>query len=858
MKNFSVELKIAILILFAAVVVGAAGYVAYQSLGNILTTIKKEAQPNLTLVLLKDINNSLLRAESGIKYYSITSDRKYLQAYHQVLRNTNKKIDLLREYNKGILTREIQIDSIEYLVQQKFEIWEQMLYYQNNNRVGEALNKLAVKIDSAIDTITIKVPKNTELILSDTVPVSSDNTSTEEEKGGFFSRLFKRKDDASDKTDATDPSENNYEAIIEEVVYSTADSSFEVGVKPSVIRSEIKKIQEEETEVQQFLAAREINLNRRNDNLTQSLIILILRLERAELASISEKAKEADAMVRAANQLMIIFLGAFTLLLIGVFWVIQNYVRKSHKYQLALIGAKEEAQQLSKAREQFMANMSHEIRTPMHTIIGFSEQLLETVNEKNAREHLEVIKDSADHLLGIINEVLDFSKIEAGKIEIEKAEFSPSDIMKQVYKLYMPKANSKNLNLELNLADSIPDAVGDSMRFKQIMLNLVSNALKFTEDGFIIIQAESQAENQTEFRLVVSVTDSGIGISKEKLPIIFDEFKQAESSTTRKFGGTGLGLAIVKKLIEIQGGSITVESEPGKGTTFKFFIPYEISQLKSIPEIKTIPFATRLLADKKLLIADDDAYNRRLISYILNKWKVNFDLVENGKQLVTQFNKEKYDAVLLDIHMPELDGIQAAKHIREDIHSTVPIIALTATISGEKIQEGKKAGIGLIIQKPFTEKELFIQLCNVLNINPELPLEHEKDEVVVVDNAYANLFKNLYHIANNDESFVLEMLNMFIETSTKGLKEIEKAFNEGNTHQIAELAHKIKSPCKHLGALEISDMLKEIEEMGRSGATLTQLKLKMDKAAPYINDLMSKVNAVIASLNEKINAVKSK
>lgn len=846
MRKITIELKIAILIVIAAGLVGIAGNIAYKSISYVVSTIKKEAQPNMSLVLIKEINSSLIQAESSIKYYTLTRQQRYLAPYYEVIHSTNEKIEQLREYNLERTDRIVQIDSINRLIKQKFLIWNRMLALRGNDRLERALSELSVKLDTSFDTMTIKVPQSITIFKKDT-----NNQVIEEQKverESFFTRLFKKREDE-------EQNENKYEisnSYIQEQIISK-DTVIEIGIDPILIQDEISRIKKEEGEVQQLITAREISLSRQSDAIALKLSLMIHRLEQQEVASIKEKAIEADRLAKSTNKLLAFFIVIFVALLVSVFYVIQKYIRKTHATQAALVKAKDEALRLTETRERFMANISHEIRTPMHAIAGFAEQLLHQTKDKEAQEHIGIIKKSADHLHGIINDVLDFSKLDSGKFEIEKIAFSPQEIIKDVFQLYQTKAESIPIKYKLKFESNMPDIlIGDPTRLKQIVHNLISNALKFTKNGFVKVLVLSKKINSDYSNLLIRVSDSGIGISEKNLKFIFEEFSQAEASTSRKFGGTGLGLAIVKKLVEIQGGKIEVKSKIKEGTSFLIEIPYYIgNELYQSSKIVKKHIQPELLAGIHFLIADDDEYNRGLISHIFKKWNLRYTIVDNGKKIIDKIESgESYDLILLDIQMPEMNGIEVAEYIRksEDKHiSELLIIALTATTAREELERCYQAGINHIMSKPFSEHSLFSNICEILQI--DIPEESKNTQETVDNEDVPDMFKNLYHIANNDEGFVHEMLRMFIKTSREGMTEVKNGLEASDWLRVAEYAHKIKSPCKHLDALETANLLKDIEMVARNEKDKDKLNEMVSHVEKEINYLIYHVEKYLSVTN---------
>lgn len=379
------------------------------------------------------------------------------------------------------------------------------------------------------------------------------------------------------------------------------------------------------------------------------------------------------------------------------------------KIELELIAAKEEALQLSRAKDMFISVMSHEIRTPLNAVIGMSHLLLEGPKLDAQKENLQVLKFSSDNLLTLINDVLDFTKIETGNVELEQSPMHLGDIIQSITASLQYKTKEKNIYLQSQIDPAIPDVlIGDSTRLSQIILNIAGNAVKFTNAGGVKIILEVIDQTRKQVRIRFSVTDTGIGIASDKLNTIFESFKQADTSTTRKYGGTGLGLAISKRLIELHDSRINVDSEPGKGSTFWFTITFNKADNKKSDNINV---ETGL--NISVLVVDDNQINRLLINKILTKWGATIDFAENGIQAVSKIESQKYDVVLMDIHMPEMGGLEATQIIRnkpEPYFKQLPIIALTASMLTSQMGDIGNAGMNDYILKPFEPKVLFEKL----------------------------------------------------------------------------------------------------------------------------------------------------
>ena len=369
--------------------------------------------------------------------------------------------------------------------------------------------------------------------------------------------------------------------------------------------------------------------------------------------------------------------------------------------------AKEIAEQSVASRELFMANMSHEIRTPMNAIIGMGELLSQSELDENQSEYLSAIQTSAGNLLVIINDILDFSKIESGKMEFETIDCHVQDLCKEAFNALKVKASSRNIRYQLNI-DNInhPFIKTDPTRLNQVFLNLLSNAIKFTENGEVTLSAEEKEFKDDTVRIEFKVIDTGIGIPEDKLDMIFESFIQESESTSRKFGGTGLGLAISKQLVEIMGGDIKVTSKPGKGSVFSFELTFNLGTEKVKQKTGGKNGAETNLDGLRILLAEDNEINRFLAQTVLEQWNCEVDHAVTGKEAYEKAKAKNYDLILMDMRMPEMDGLTATKLIRKELDSTVPIVALTANAIKGELRKCLDVGMNDYVSKPFKQEEL--------------------------------------------------------------------------------------------------------------------------------------------------------
>ena len=397
-------------------------------------------------------------------------------------------------------------------------------------------------------------------------------------------------------------------------------------------------------------------------------------------------------------------------LLVFAFWYFLNLSSRQQKMISYLNESERKIKEASSLKEQFLANMSHEIRTPMNAIIGFTNILKRTNLGPDQRSFVQNIHSSGENLLALINDILDLSKMEAGMIQLDETNFSLRSLIGSIKGMFDEKIKEKNLYLKIEIKEEVPDIItGDAVRLTQVLVNLLSNGIKFTEAGGVQLIVSKIDATVEKVQLNIKVIDTGIGIAKEKQNAIFERFQQAETETSRRFGGTGLGLSIVKQLVELQGGTLFLQSEPGIGSEFIIEIEYKLpdeekmlSEALAAAEIKTAS-----LNDIKVLIAEDNPMNQQLIRHLMKNWAINYTVVNNGAEAVEALKNEKYSILLMDIQMPEMDGYTTTAVIRNELKLNIPIIAMTAhAMMGEK-EKCLQLGMNDYISKPLKETILY-------------------------------------------------------------------------------------------------------------------------------------------------------
>jgi CheY-like chemotaxis protein/nitrogen-specific signal transduction histidine kinase/HPt (histidine-containing phosphotransfer) domain-containing protein len=486
-------------------------------------------------------------------------------------------------------------------------------------------------------------------------------------------------------------------------------------------------------------------------------------------------------------------------------------------YQQQLISATREAQDAKGMQEQFLANMSHEIRTPMNGIQGMTNLLLETSLSEDQKEFVDIIKRSADNLLVIINDILDFSKIKAGKLTIEKIDFRLKDVLDNVKAVFIHRVKNKGISLHMELDIRIPPLLkGDPYRLNQVLINLIGNAVKFTEQGSIHVRVGLQRRTAEQVELVFVVADTGIGIPAERLSDIFDNFSQAGLDISRKYGGTGLGLAICKQLLQLQGGSISLTSKEGKGSAFSFTIPYGYGGKEDAAGGRTaagIADDSQLLAGRRFLVAEDNEINQKLVEYVLSKAGGIVHLAGDGHEAVELLRQSRdYDLIIMDLQMPVMDGYGATQIIRDELQLQIPIIAMTATaLVGEQVR-CLDAGIDEYMTKPFDFKELYKKI-NVLLERSGMQIGNEGGWEMDLAPAYdLGLLLQM-----DDRQYLWDRLNMFILETPGRIAEMQTAAAQGDSEKLAYWAGRIKRGARVLQAHRLVGLLRQIKARCRKG-----------------------------------------
>lgn len=783
--TFAWIVNLALIVL--TVIISVAGYKAYQRLNRMVGELQQNVEPNYNLLILKDISYFVNEMEREIDAYRSDLKADNMRNFNESLAGSQYLVDSLKSRYENPDLRAM-CDSLSHYIKERAKV-QTTLGVVSSDMLANTLDDLTKRIE--------EIPKALEAV--------DTTTKEEEKKKGFIGRIFSRK-----KKDVKDslPTQSELLQIQNEIMDELAKAKEESSEKDAELRFQLSYLE-------------------RESGIFQNKIIDIINtLETEELTESRNHVKDIQELANDTNREVVIFSALSSALLLITLISQLNYVGRSRKYQAALREAKKNAEELADAKEKFLANMSHEIRTPMNAISGFTNQLLKSTIDIEQKEQLTIIKSSSDHLLHLLNDILDFSKLQANKVSLEKETFDLPQLLHQSIRLFEDSAAEKGLKLKTEF-DGIPQfIIGDAHRLRQIILNLLHNAIKFTDEGYVKLSAAIHMKTGSQVTLRIAVKDTGIGIAKDKQSRIFEEFEQANTSDQSK--GTGLGLAISSMLVKLHNGKFQIESDLGKGTEMILHMPYEASDKKLNEEAEGTKSSIHL-SGLTVLVADDEPFNLKLLETIFKNHDVVLTQAKDGTQALALLQAKAFDIAILDVKMPGMNGWEIVKQIRLEggENSKVPMVALTATVSEQERADSLKAGFNRILRKPFDENEL-LELVSY----ETMQFKKGQNDASVKSIAFSEPEVAKFDLDGlrqmGDDDFVNEMVEIFKASSARSIENLKKAVKLKIRDSIRNEAHKMLPPARHLSA---ADLVKELETLQKKAdkESFDELSLRIQK-----------------------------
>ena len=598
-------------------------------------------------------------------------------------------------------------------------------------------------------------------------------------------------------------------------MYDTAGQSMALEMINSVAyKSSFKEITFGEQELVNALGIKIEQLNKK------------ITIEKAEMVSLDRK----------WNIVSLIFMSLIALLV--VYKMIET-----NRLNNVLSVAIQKGQQAQLVKDQFISNVTHELRTPLNSIIGYTNLLMKKDHAPETKQWIQSMKISGNLLMEVINDVLDYSKLESGHFQFSNEPFNVKQAMSNLNTVLQNRAEAKNISLHVEVDDQLPGCVsGDARKLMQILVNLTGNSIKFTEKGYVAVSAKTLKQSGEKAWIQFIVSDTGIGIDKEKLPYVFERFYQIESKTSKKYYGTGLGLPIVKQLVEMQGGEIEVFSAPGEGTQFVLLLPYTIAATVEVENETEIVIDKEKLVEKRILIVDDNEMNRDLMGYLLAEHKFLFDKAESGITALQLLKLKSYDFILMDIQMPGLSGIDTTKKIRAELNMQTPIIGLSAFCQSAEQQNAINAGMNAYLTKPVDERKL-LELLNHYSDWDTEPVTPQHSQLKLVNIDY------LQRLTGGNKENIQDLLSKAFDFLPGEVKRLQESFAAEDQQLIKETAHNMKSTLRILGVNEhISSKVIQIEKgnISENG--------EKERIKDLIAEIDSSVQVVLQELREYLEA----
>lgn len=824
----------------------AAMYVTYMGFIELSETRDSLSKPSKKLIKLNSIITDIYEAESNIRTYTLTQNESYLSIYLTFMKTINTKVDSLLTLTHNDPIQAEKIKFIQNLLRRKRQVLNELVvlkqsdqtsrFYQQALEQVESLNIDSIKESSVITSVTTTRTSRRDSVISK-VPEED----TQSGLSRFFSWFSKKEPTDSIITKLIVEVETQIDTL-EKSVMSPSDSLLNQVVQI------LTEIQTQQQMALYNISEKELELLRSDKEIMDQIRTIVSLLEREELMNSVEMAARVDSAVQRSTKLLLI-LGASAFLMFVLFTaLIFRDVSRATFYRNQLLKAKQYAEKLLKVKEEFLANMNHEIRTPLSAIVGLSKQLRSQALDEKQKFIIDSLSTSSQHLLDIVNDMLDLSKIEGGYLRFEKIPFNPFAVAYEVAKTFLLKAKEKGVNLSVSSpADTQIMALGDAFRLKQILINLVGNAIKFTSKGSISINVDITLKPDGSVICKFKIVDSGIGIPPEKIETIFDEFSQVDTSTTRKYGGTGLGLAIVKKLTELQGGVVKVQSEVGKGSTFTVSIPYqrvvntENSNEGYEQELPKLP------SDLSIVVVDDDPISQMLVEEMLKTLGVKPKVYGNPYDAFSEISQNPPSIVLTDIQMPMMSGFDMVKRIHSMRRGKRPaVVALTANSTSTDQERYIKAGFHCALTKPFNE----ISLYNI--IAPIVGLSTVKNELAQGKSGTEGYdITEIRRFAGGDDQATCEILQSFIDNSKANVKYLNMFIEQKNWKGVGEVAHRMKSAFRQLKVDGLGQILEDLEKIDPETANEELINATVDEVLKEVKQVQTLLHRDIDSLKAK-------
>ncbi len=819
----------AFLLAFAAFLVAFS--ISRLAFTDMLGKVEELSEPSGKLTLLNKVFQEVTTLDQMQRAQALQNPRMPHSAFLSQSQRTMNLIDSisLMEWDSAQLER---ISAMKHILHRRDSLFFSYLKLKSNLIDNRSLTRRIDTLSSILEKKKIEVDSN--IVTTEkrtTTTYIKDTTKREVDDRSFLGKLFgKKKKPEMDSEPVQMQVEEEFRVVVDTLLVANQNKALE----------EIEKImydlEQDQRTQSKMLLERELQLINANSLLVNQLLGILREVEKEEYEHMQARSGEAGLVVSESIRRISVLLIAFFLgaaLLVYLIWI---DISKSNFYKEQLERSRDEAQELSQIKQRFLANMSHEIRTPLQSIIGFAEHLKQ---EKSPDpEAIDAIYSSSEHLLHIVNEVLDYSRISSGNFTLAREKFQLMEVVREVEGAIRIQAEKKSLSLIMDFEEAKDfSLVGDSFRLRQILYNLLGNAIKFTTRGFVRLSIKTHLTTDNKVACAFEITDTGIGIRSEDIKKIFNQFEQADTSITRTFGGTGLGLTIVKSLVEAQGGNITLDSEPGTGSTFTVYLTFERSETaEDVAPAEVAPVDASVTGPGLVLVVDDDPMILRLCGLILKKSKIKHILFNDPEELLNRTPDDEVTHVLMDIRMPKINGVELCQALRKKYSASTRFVALTAHVFPQEKKFLQEQGFDFVLSKPFHEDEL----QSLFGITQERPVVQQQNREEID-------LEPLRKMTMYDENLMQTVIEQFREETLSELGQLETALNDDDHIRVRDIAHKLAGRVGQIGMLSLSLRLRETEIRIDKGEALESIQ-------PDISAQREEVARLVAYLSEYLVA----
>ncbi|WP_025764743.1 hybrid sensor histidine kinase/response regulator [Dyadobacter tibetensis] len=796
----SVKGKVILGFLLASLALGASWVISKVAFENMLVKLEQLTTPNAKMHHINQVFKEIVLLEhlqNALPVNNGASQAEFLEHSAKLL----ARLDTLSELNLDDPKQIVRIDSMKKILLEREQIYQNYMAVRKQLVSNKALTKEVRSISGMITTNKVKkdstVVKTEKKVTTTTVYTPDEPEQTgEDDKRGFLTRLFRSK-----KQTKKEPEPEKAKTVRKQEVNVTVDT-LKIAQRDNTIDQvgkavhAIEKSQKRRTN--QFVD-REQQLAATGNTLVSQLLTVMHNIEQDAIhQSISDHDQAQKLVTASINRIEWVMLGFFLLTILLAYFIFTD-ITQSNDYRRQLEEAKEEAEYHSMAKQRFLSNMSHEIRTPLQSIIGYTEVLKNA--DKPQKQDLDTLHAASEHLLHLVNDILDYSRIISNQFSFEKRTFSIHQVLQEVTHMLRPTAVAKSL--DLRLVNQLPPDLyleSDPFRLRQVLYNLLTNAIKFTAQGEVVLKV-SGVDTGKSYKVSFEVSDTGIGLTKEQIQRVFNQFEQADASISRRYGGTGLGLSIVKSLVEGMQGKIAVRSQPEKGTVFVVTMPMK----KGKPVIVNKEDATvQYQVAGKVWLVDDDAFILKWCSSVLAQYEIRHACFSSAEEALNHPWDEQVRFVLTDMRMSGMNGAELCQSLRKKAAPEVKFFVLTAQALPEEQEKLLRLGFDGILMKPFHSNELMA----LLETNADS--DDAQSEIISTQASTLDL-QNLMSMAFGDEALLKDILQQFVTDSVRDLELFKDAFRHNQFTTLMELAHRLAGRTAQLGGNELSANFRKIE-----------------------------------------------